>query len=66
MMLAKSVRIGDDYITQKGKNVEAHRIKRLHERCAERPDPHVHIVHSEGSLCVAFRSMVNVRRGGRS
>lgn len=62
MMMAKGVRIGDNLITGKGKREEASRIKRLHEVCAERTDPHVHIVHANGSLCVGFRAMVRVNR----
>lgn len=65
MMQGKSVRIGDEYLTKQGRNIEAHPIKRLHELCAERPGPHVHIVHSAGTLCVGFRTLVNVRRGRR-
>jgi hypothetical protein len=65
MMQAKQVRIGDEYVTRKGKNVEAHPVKRLHELCAQRRTPHVHLVHSSGALCLGFNAMVDVRRGGR-
>lgn len=65
MMQGKSVRIGDEFLAQKGRTIEAHPVKRLHELCAERRTPHVHIVHSSGTLCVGFRAMVNVRRGRR-
>ena len=61
MMKASNIHIGDEMLIKKGKGTEPSRIKRLHEVCAVRPGPHVHIVHEVGALCVGFRQFVNAR-----
>lgn len=59
-MLAQSVRIGDQMLF--GKKDAPSEIKRLNETCALDSNPHVHIVHEAGALCVGFRRMINARR----
>lgn len=57
--LAKDLRIGEPFGQSRDKNGDRPRIKVIHELCAERPTPHVHIVTNEGTHCRAFNARVS-------